>query len=441
MPSRPTFRTLRVRMAVAYTLLTLAITSVLAVAAFVALSLALEQGVRNTVTGSARALAAMIEDPSEALFNPPEVAPDVYYQLEDSEGYPVLASANLEGANLPGSEGFVQAGRTTLYVERQPWTRNDRRIGTMAVGVDATATARTRGLAGWLLSAFVLMSTGLALPLGFIIGGRSLRRLEEAARLAANVNPVDPRPLKLSGPTDDEIGTLAVALDRTLERIREHQFAERTFLAEVAHELGSPITVLNGRLERLADENPDPRLRSALEAAQDIARTSEDLLLLARGGLATSGRAPARERYLVDLRGLVARVIDEFEDGARIEFDAPPEPLEVIGDPHGLRQAIRNLMRNAVRAAAVTRGDVRVKLSREPSGGVLEIEDEGPGIRPDDLEHIFERFYSRSGGSGVGLAVVRQVARDHGGEAYAENRTGGGACFRLVIPLAGTSDD
>ncbi|HWG85164.1 MAG TPA: HAMP domain-containing sensor histidine kinase, partial [Deinococcales bacterium] len=369
----PLLRTLRGRMAAAYTLLTLVITGILAVVAFTAFRYALWEGVRAEASGSSRALAAMFSDPAAALRSPPEVAPNVYYQVEGTDGTPLLASANLEGAAIPaGASGPVSLGSRGLYVQRTPWMREGVPYGTFVVAVDSQGVLNSSRLAAWLLAGFVLLATGLALPLGFVIGGRSLARLEEAARLASQVDPVDPRPLKLVGPTDDEVGTLAVALDRTLERIRERQFAERAFLAEVAHELGTPLTVLTGRLERLAAEDPDPRLRAARDAALDIARTSEDLLLLARGALGASGRAPVREHYLVDLCELVPRVGAEFEGAqAHVTCQSPGGRLDVVADPHGLRQAVRNLLRNAVRAAAVTGGAVRVRLRRDADEAVI----------------------------------------------------------------------
>jgi signal transduction histidine kinase len=116
--------------------------------------------------------------------------------------------------------------------------------------------------------------------------------------------------------------------------------------------------------------------------------------------------------------------------------------LEISADPLRLRQAIRNLVRNAVRAVMNTKETrefrpaiVELKLEQYGHNALIQVIDNGPGIRPEDLEHIFERFYSRSGGSGIGLAVVRRIARAHGGEARVVNNPTGGASFMLELPL------
>jgi signal transduction histidine kinase len=218
--------------------------------------------------------------------------------------------------------------------------------------------------------------------------------------------------------------------------------------------LGTPLTVLTAQLERLAEETREPHLVTARDvtrdlvtardAAWDIARTAEDLLLLARNDPTQGNLGPSIEPHLIDLREVIQNVLLEHRD-APIQYTAPIKPLEIIGDPLRLRQIVRNLVRNALRAvAAVTRpghestpgGMVRVSLRAEGNQAVLEVLDNGAGIPPADLLFIFDRFYSRSGGSGVGLAVVRGLAQAHGGSADAINNPDGGACFTVRLPLA-----
>jgi signal transduction histidine kinase len=152
---------------------------------------------------------------------------------------------------------------------------------------------------------------------------------------------------------------------------------------------------------------------------------------------------PTLDLHLVDMRDLVIGVLAEHPD-APIDYIPPATQLEVLGDPTRLRQALRNLIRNAVRAvASKTRsgsgayglGCVHVGFEVQGRMVVLEVIDDGPGIPSDALPLIFERYYSKSGGSGVGLAVVRSIARAHGGEASAFNVPTGGAKFTIRLPL------
>jgi signal transduction histidine kinase len=437
---------LRWRLTFLYTLLTLALTVLLGVMAYFGLSWALERNVLQTLQSNAQAFQARFDDPLKAVQEPSVIASGVYYQLLDQNGTPVpgFASRSLQGLNLPSTAGLMPGGNGWLWVDRTPWLLRGKPSGTILTAVDASDLVQTRNLAAATLALLALLATALAFPLGYVVGGRALARLELAAERASQIDPARPEPLNLQGQRDDEVGALVSALDRALSGIRDRQVAERGFLAEIAHELGTPLTVLTAQLERLAEETREPQLVTARDAAWDIARTAEDLLLLARNDPARGHPGPSIEPHLIDLREVIQNVLLEHRD-APIQYTAPIKPLEIIGDPLRLRQIVRNLVRNALRAvAAVTRpghestpgGMVRVSLRAEGNQAVLEVLDNGAGIPPADLLFIFDRFYSRSGGSGVGLAVVRGLAQAHGGSADAINNPDGGACFTVRLPLA-----
>jgi signal transduction histidine kinase len=437
---------LRRRLAALYTLLTLGLTALLGGLTYAGLSWILENRVRSDLAQYGRAFQWRFDDPLKAVLEPPVIASGVYYQILGADGQPVpgFASRNLQGLNLPNTRGLTQGGRGWLWVWQGPWTLGGKRVGTILTAVDASDLVQTRTLAATGFGLLALLATALAYPLGYVIGGRALARLERAAEKAARIDPARPEPLNLSGRRDDEVGALVGALDRALSGIRAHQAAERGMLAEIAHELGTPLTILTAQLERLTQDLPDARLSIARDAAWDVARTAEDLLLLSRGDVTL-----AIEPHLVDLREIAASVVNEHPD-APVRYTPPDHALEVIGDPLRLRQIVRNLVRNALRAtAAITRhgsplqgdGFVRISLRTDAQQAVLEISDNGPGIPADDLPHIFERFYSRSGGSGVGLAVVRSLVLAHHGSAEAENVPGGGAKFTVRLPIAETDPE
>jgi signal transduction histidine kinase len=437
---------LRWRLTFLYTLLTLALTVLLGVMAYFGLSWALERNVLQTLQSNAQAFQARFDDPLKAVQEPSVIASGVYYQLLDQNGTPVpgFASRSLQGLNLPSTAGLTPGGNGWLWVDRTPWLLRGKPSGTILTAVDASDLVQTRNLAAATLALLALLATTLAFPLGYVVGGRALARLELAAERAMQIDPARPEPLNLQDQQDDEVGALVSALDRALSGIRDRQVAERGFLAEIAHELGTPLTVLTAQLERLAEETREPQLVTARDAAWDIARTAEDLLLLARNDPARGHPGPSIEPHLIDLREVIQNVLSEHHD-APIQYTRPTKPLEVIGDPLRLRQIVRNLVRNALRAvAAVTRSGheptpgatVRVSLRTEGNQAVLEVLDNGAGILAADLTQIFDRFYSRSGGSGVGLAVVRGLAQAHGGSAEAINNPDGGACFTIRLPLA-----
>ena len=165
----------------------------------------------------------------------------------------------------------------------------------------------------------------------------------------------------------------------------------------------------------------------------------EDLLLLAR----SDSGAVALERVPVDLgdiavAGASALSKPATERGVRVEVEA--QPAVIVGDPARLRQMVMILVDNAIRHSS-TGGVVRVVVRAESGGASLVVDDDGPGIRPDDLPHLFERFYrapgAPGGGTGLGLAIAKWIAERHGGRIDVVNRAEGGARFVARLPAAG----
>jgi signal transduction histidine kinase len=226
-----------------------------------------------------------------------------------------------------------------------------------------------------------------------------------------------------------------------LGRVDASMTAQRQLLADTSHELRTPLTTIRGNLDLLAGELPGGERAEVLdETRQEVDRMSRlvrDLLLLAeRGEVSPIERAPVR----LDL--LVAQVVERVagpENAARIQLRL--EAVSVPGDEDLLRQLVGNLVENALRHASDAAAAVQVTLDRQPPWAVLVVDDDGPGLPPDALERVFDRFFrvdrarSRAhGGSGLGLAIVRHVAQAHGGRVWAENREAGGARFRVLLP-------
>ncbi|HEV7501558.1 MAG TPA: HAMP domain-containing sensor histidine kinase [Vicinamibacteria bacterium] len=283
-----------------------------------------------------------------------------------------------------------------------------------------------------------LVHTGLVAILAFLavavaIGAypvvrRLTRRLE---RLRAGVETLGQGDLRARVQVEgrDEIAELATSFNRAADRIEAVVGAQRTLLASASHELRSPLARIRVALELMSAVRPDLRDR----VARDVAELDDligELLLASR--LQAAVQEGASED--VDLLGLLA------EEAARTPAEVSGESAIVRGDARLLRRLVRNLLENAARHGAPP---IEASVSRVEGRARLRVSDRGAGVPEAERERIFAPFYrptSRSapdGGSGLGLSLVREIARRHGGEARCLPRDGGGSCFEIDLPLAG----
>ncbi len=217
----------------------------------------------------------------------------------------------------------------------------------------------------------------------------------------------------------------------------------RRFVADASHELRTPLTAVRAYAElftRGADKRPDDLARAMTGISRESERMSllvDDLLLLAR---LDEGRP--LERKDVELERVVGDAVETartVEPDREIAFHA--EHAVVVGDPDRLRQVVDNLLAN-VRSHTPAGAPVEVSVASLNGDAVIEVKDSGPGMSPEDVSRVFERFYradaSRSrasGGVGLGLSIVAAVAEAHGGTASASSEPGGGTTFRVTLPL------
>jgi two-component system, OmpR family, sensor kinase len=305
-----------------------------------------------------------------------------------------------------------------------------------AVIAGAPLAAVAAGLAAWLL-------TGAALhPVE-----RMRRRLAEITEHHADARLHVPA-------TRDEIASLAVTMNAVLDRLQHALVRQRVFVADAGHELRTPLTALKAELELAARPG---RSRQALVSAvttaagdtERLIRLAEDLLLLAR---AEEGAAFLRPEH-IDLAHVLSAAVRSFAAQAQtrqvtVTLDLG-EQLRCVADAGRLRQAVDNLIGNAIRHAppGSTVG-VTARASRDGDHPaiVIEVRDQGAGFPADFLPHAFERFRradtgrSRAqGGAGLGLAIVAAIARAHHGRVIAENSRSGGARVRIELPLDSAS--
>jgi len=257
---------------------------------------------------------------------------------------------------------------------------------------------------------------------------RATRRLE---RLKTGVDALGAGDLaarvKVEG--KDEVAALAASFNRSAERIEGLVSAHKSLLANASHELRSPLARIRMAVEMLG-RDARSELRSGLE--RDIAELDalvDEILLASR----LDALAALDRREDVDLLALAA------EECARVEAALDGEAVSVRGDARLLRRLVRNLLENARRHGGGTPIEVAVK-HRAEGGALLLVCDRGPGVPEAERERIFEPFHrlagarEREGGVGLGLALVRQIARKHGGEASCRAREGGGSCFEVLLP-------
>jgi two-component system sensor histidine kinase BaeS len=292
------------------------------------------------------------------------------------------------------------------------------------------------------LSASLLIALGLAALLGLLLSRHLSRPVRELARTVTRLSRGQYE-VRVAAAGRDETARLARTVNQLAENLERNRSARHRWMADIAHELRTPVAILKGEIEALADgvRKPDKQvLTSLVEEVDQLACLVDDLQTLA---LADAGALDLRREPL-DLCGLIQQVATAFrerlaERGITLELDLP-QGVTAVGDARRLRQLMHNLLENCARYAD-PEGWVRIGVSATPTGVSLSVEDSGPGVSDTRLERLFDRFYrgdeSRSragGGSGLGLSICRNIVEAHGGRIRAARGDSGGLAVYIELP-------
>lgn len=391
----------------------------------------------------------------------PFASPGVHVQVLDGYGVPIAHSAGLGMAELPHDRASVDSalagmptyhaaeiGAESIRVYSMPIQNDGHVAAIVQVGKSYHDVELTLSQLGKLLIGGAALALLVAASVSWAVASRALQPVADitsAARAIAE-SPDLTRRLKV-GQTRDELGQLSAAFNEMLEGLEAAYTAQKRFVADASHELRAPLTTIRGNLEfvlrarDLPAEGRNEALADGLAEAERMARLVNDLLALAR-----SDAGQIVGFHPVALHKLLLQTwphIQARANGLELVLDAPDQAV-VRGDPDRLKQVLLILLDNSMKYTPIG-GRVEVSLRRRANEAILRVVDTGIGISPDDLPHIFERFYRAdkarervSGGSGLGLAIARAIVHGHGGSIGVESRTGEGSTFTVRLPVWST---
>lgn len=299
------------------------------------------------------------------------------------------------------------------------------------------------------LLVIVVVATGIALigsvVLGLWLSDRVLKPIDDITRSAAQITAAADLKTRIpwNGPMD-ELGRLIMVFNSAMQRL-EHLFSvQQRFVADVSHELRTPLTAIIGNVEIIKRYGMDAASLDAIESeAQRMSRLVNDLLLLARADVGELklnldevdldiivGEAYREARILAKDRDLKITVVDF-------------EPVRILGDADRLKQLLFNLIGNAIKFTP-DGGQITINLRKTERNAVIQVQDTGPGIAPEDMKRIFDRFYqadtsrartNASGeGAGLGLSIAWWIAQAHGGNIQVDSKLGEGTTFTIRLP-------
>ncbi len=300
--------------------------------------------------------------------------------------------------------------------------------------------------AAWYLGTVwsILIGSTAAGGLSYWVSKRIMQRLAEMEQITQKfaVGELDAR---LPASDIPELNRLNTSFNRMAASLSGVEQRRRELVSDLTHELRTPLTVVRGYLEELADGGLEPSseiYQQLIRETKRLERLVNDLQELSK---AEAGYLPINLQA-VNLRPLLESLVEKFadqilEDGPVLRLKCPLQLPLVLADLDRTEQVLVNLVGNAVRYTP--KGSITVRVWTEPGKVWIAVIDTGIGIAPEDLPHVFERFFRadrsrtrHSGGTGIGLAISRRLVELQGGQIFVESQQGSGSIFRFFLPLA-----
>ncbi|MET0211081.1 MAG: sensor histidine kinase [Burkholderiaceae bacterium] len=368
----------------------------------------------------------------------------VYYLVLDPEGRVLHGDAQLARMNLP------HQGPGEWHFELA--TLNGEALRAASLGAACGFGQTCQVLVAETLHKRDALQRQLVVVLGLVIGVMAVllalagwwatyRGLRPLSRLSAELEQRDLARLEpLEAAVPAELGPLIAAFNRLFERLRRASSAQQDFLANAAHQLRTPLTSLRTEIDLALLEPHDPQVEPLLKRLQKSvdrsARLAQQMLSIARAEADSGGR-----EHPLDLRDIAAQVAEDWvpralESGVDLGFELADAP--VLGQGFLLRELLENLLHNSVNYAGTGAG-ITVRTGVEGEDAMLEVEDNGPGIAPDERVRALQRFQrgseSKGSGSGLGLAIAADIAQRHRGRLALLDALGGrGLRVRVTMP-------
>jgi heavy metal sensor kinase len=376
----------------------------------------------------------------------------IYHSLASQKLPPDPGSTSRAQGDVPWYTTVTSAGGQSVRVYNYPLSQHGLVFGLVEVGTSLQSTDQTlHNLSlGWLLISPIILLLG---ALGSLwLARRALRPVGRLTRIARQVEAGDLSQRVPVPEAHDEIRELALTLNDMIARLDSTFSRQRRFVADASHELRTPVSAIRSMTDvaLLNDKSPAEYvgvLWGINAEAERLGRLISDLLRIARDDEAQTPleRAPLRLDLIAhDVASVSSVLANERHIQLRVETSGP---VVILGDADRILQAVLNLIQNALTDTPPGRGGlVTIRVSEEGSMAVLSVTDNGIGIEPGHLPHIFERFYRASpesahaqGGSGLGLSIVDWVVGAHNGEVTVQSQVGRGSTFTMYLPLATSS--
>ncbi len=461
---------IRVRVAALSTALMLVLLLTIGTGIYVTLSRSLDQQIDarlwNTFISYVNDTRLVQYKPERIIFRQPNIdpfqSPGLYMQVADPDGTvgafaPFLGTDHISipprvrARNRNGERVFYNGefhGSVSRILSAPLRDVSGNLVATVQVAEPMSAVHDTLSMLRWLL--FGGFGAGLLAAAigGYVLAGRSIRPLSRITTTARAIGRSGDLRRRIDPPgTCDEVGQLAETFNQMLERLEDVFAAEQRFVADASHELRTPLTVLRGNVDILKRQAASGRIeaRELMEGLTDLgdeaermSRLVQNLLTLAR---ADGGWQPVLETVALDqIASDAARIVAPLAINHRLKVRIP-HAIDVEGDADQLKQLILILLDNAF-VYTPPNGTVELWLRDGTCGVDLTVRDDGPGIPPDQLDRIFDRFFRSdstraraTGGAGLGLAIARWIAECHGGSIRVENNQDGcGATFTVHLP-------